>query len=329
MTQICDRIDSSQNDINDLKHFLEIRKKIINRMSGNQQSVNPPIESRCVSPVLIDEDFDFEIDCEFDNQVINDVENKEVIDLNETHFDNNNAHKLNKNAFSEVIDLSDDSNHSVIKYNRIGDKTPSICSIENEVNVCYHYNQTNSDDIAIIDDLDFSEDFKEDDFNDCEVIANENNTNCFNDNVLEESVEEKIIEYDFNKSCDNFNELLNTSIEGHFVGLFKNDGLDPQLKRNDFIHSSQMNSLFKSFFKLKNYRYNQFEAMNAALLNHDCLILMPTGGGKSICYQLPAMMSKGVTVVISPLKSLIQDQLQKMCSKRVSIRSLIISLLIN
>src|SRR3954468_13568704 len=63
-------------------------------------------------------------------------------------------------------------------------------------------------------------------------------------------------------------------------------------------------------FGFPGFRRGQREALGAALAGRDVLVVMPTGSGKSLCYQLPALMRADLTVVVSPLVSLMQDQVQ-------------------
>lgn len=72
-----------------------------------------------------------------------------------------------------------------------------------------------------------------------------------------------------------------------------------------------------SLFKNKQFRTHQLEIINAALAGEDVFVLMPTGGGKSLCYQCCALVRPGITVVISPLVSLMQDQVYNLAISNV------------
>ncbi|KAK7891354.1 hypothetical protein WMY93_023317 [Mugilogobius chulae] len=102
---------------------------------------------------------------------------------------------------------------------------------------------------------------------------------------------------------------------------FRNPAHD-RFRGYNFSHSQEMMKIFHKRFGLHQFRFNQLESINATLLGEDTFILMPTGGGKSLCYQLPACVSSGVTVVISPLKSLIVDQVQKLTTLDIPATSL-------
>lgn len=79
----------------------------------------------------------------------------------------------------------------------------------------------------------------------------------------------------------------------------------------------QLRDRIRDYFGFRKFRPGQAEAVNSALEGRDTLVVMPTGSGKSLCFQLTALAQDGVTVVVSPLISLMKDQVDHLLNNGV------------
>lgn len=81
---------------------------------------------------------------------------------------------------------------------------------------------------------------------------------------------------------------------------------------------NDVQAAFQRIWGYENFRYPQGEIISSLLAEKDALIIMPTGGGKSICFQLPALLQTGLTLVISPLVALMENQVQELRQRHLS-----------
>ncbi|KAM9912588.1 hypothetical protein OXX69_002428 [Metschnikowia pulcherrima] len=149
----------------------------------------------------------------------------------------------------------------------------------------------------------------------------------FNDwpEIKKEAPDSNVHVIDDSEFSDDDDEILQLTKKA--TGSEALPGVNKEIIAGSEAFIDEVYHVLRNTFQLPNFRSNQLEAVVSTLKGKDVFVLIPTGGGKSLCYQLPALVTKGktrgTTVVVSPLISLMQDQIHHL--KKRSIRAEMIS----
>ena len=88
----------------------------------------------------------------------------------------------------------------------------------------------------------------------------------------------------------------------------KETSISPEKKKNPEKKRFDLHKALQEHFGFNKFKGTQEKVIESLLAGHDTFVIMPTGGGKSLCYQLPAMVSEGVAIIVSPLIALMKNQ---------------------
>src|SRR5687768_1369300 len=94
--------------------------------------------------------------------------------------------------------------------------------------------------------------------------------------------------------------------------------IDQEIYQSDVLPPDVLHRALQTHFGYAQFRPLQEEIIRGVLAGRDAFVLMPTGGGKSLCYQLPALLLPGLTVVVSPLIALMKDQVDALVENGIA-----------